>query len=45
MGKFKPVQSKKKKAGPMKSGVPCIILMISGMVLLLLLFYAVVKSK
>jgi hypothetical protein len=44
MGKFKPVQSKK-KAGPVKSGVPCIILMISGMVLLLLLFYAVVKSK
>ncbi|MCE5308929.1 MAG: hypothetical protein LLG20_14925 [Acidobacteriales bacterium] len=45
MAKFKPVQAKKKKAGPATSGIPCIILLISGMVLLLLLFYAVVKSK
>jgi hypothetical protein len=45
MAKFKPVQPKKKKVGPVKSGVPCIILMVAGMVLLLLLFYAVMKSK
>jgi hypothetical protein len=45
MAKFKPVQPKKKKTGPATSGIPCIILLISGMVLLLLLFYAVVKSK
>jgi len=45
MAKFKPVQAKKKAAGPSRSGVPCIILLISGMVLILMLFYAVVKSK
>jgi len=45
MAKFKPAHAKKKAAGPPRSGVPCIILLIFGMVLILLLFYAVVKSK
>lgn len=45
MAKFKAIREKKKSAGPAKSGVPCIILMVAGMVLLLLLFYAVMKSQ
>ena len=45
MAKFKAIRAKKKSAGPVKSGVPCIILMVAGMVLLLLLFYAVMKSQ
>jgi hypothetical protein len=45
MAKFRPIRGKKKDTGPVRSGVPCIILMVTGMVLLLLLFYAVMKSK
>jgi hypothetical protein len=44
MAKFRPIRAKKKNTGPAKSGVPCIILMVAGMVLLLLLFYAMMKS-
>jgi hypothetical protein len=45
MAKFRLARAKKKNTGPAKSGVPCIILMVAGMVLMLLLFYAVMKSK
>ena len=45
MAKFRLARAKKKNTGPAKSGVPCIILMVSGMVLMLLLFYFVMKSK
>lgn len=43
MGKFKPA-GKKTKPPPRPGAVPCVILVISGMVLLSLLFYSILKS-
>ncbi|MCC6857670.1 MAG: hypothetical protein IT158_03870 [Bryobacterales bacterium] len=43
MAKFKPAGKKKKDTAP-KGGVPCVIFLISGMILFLLLLYAVMKS-
>jgi len=45
MGKFKPAGTRKKTAGPARGGLPCIILLVSGMALLLVLFYMVMKSS
>lgn len=46
MSKFKPVRPKK-KAGPSQSlqAVPCLVLVIGIMVLLMLLFYFVLKGS
>ncbi len=45
MGKFKPARPKGSKAPPGKPGaLPCVVLVISGMVLLSLLFYLVMSS-
>ena len=45
MGKFKPAKPKGKK-GPGKPGaVPCVVFLISAMVLLSLLFYLVMSSS
>jgi len=43
MAKFKPAKAKK-KAPPARGAVPCIILLISGMALLFLLFWSILKS-
>jgi hypothetical protein len=43
MAKIKPARGKKKKkTGP--SAIPCFVLIITGMVLLSILFYAILKS-
>ncbi len=45
MGKFKPAKSKGKK-GPGKPGaVPCVVFLVSAMVLVSLLFYLVMSSS
>jgi len=44
MAKFKPARGKKKEA-PTRGAVPCLILLISGMALVLLLLYFVLKSS
>jgi len=45
MGKFKPAKPKGKK-GPGKPGaVPCVVFLISAMVLVSLLFYLVMSSS
>ncbi|MCW5980110.1 MAG: hypothetical protein KIT09_18655 [Bryobacteraceae bacterium] len=43
MAKIKPVKGKKKKESR-KSAIPCFVLIISGMALLSLLFYAILRS-
>lgn len=44
MVKFKPAREKKKKTpSGLRSGIPCLILMISAMALLMLLFYAILR--
>lgn len=43
MAKFKPVRPKKAKTPKVEGGVPCLILIISGMVLLFVLMYLVLK--
>jgi hypothetical protein len=43
MAKFKPVRQKAKKA-PAPGAVPCVILILTGMILLSLLFYFVLRS-
>jgi hypothetical protein len=42
MAKFKPARRKSRSAAP-RSGVPCVILVISGMVLVMLFLYYVMK--
>ncbi|MGH9661317.1 MAG: hypothetical protein ACRD96_22405 [Bryobacteraceae bacterium] len=44
MGKFKPAKGKAKSASP-RSGVGCLILMISGMALALIGVYLVLSSS
>ncbi len=45
MAKFKPAGSRKAKAPRSNRGViPCLILLVSGFVLIFLLFYAMLKS-
>jgi hypothetical protein len=44
MAKFKPVKAKK-KTPPARGAVPCIILLIGGMALLTLLFWAILRSS
>jgi hypothetical protein len=44
MGKFKPARPKGSKAPGKPGAVPCVIVVISGMVLLSVLFYLVMSS-
>lgn len=44
MAKFKAARGKAKIAAP-RAGVPCLILLISGLLLLSLLFYMMIKSS
>jgi hypothetical protein len=43
MAKFKPVRPKKDKKPPVEGGVPCLILIISVMLLLFVVMYLVLK--
>ena len=46
MAKFRPVKGKSKGAGTgAHSGIPCVILLVVGMFLVSLLFYAILKSN
>jgi len=45
MGKFKPARPKGKKAPGKPGAVPCVVFLISAMVLLSLLFYLVMSSS
>ncbi|MBI4874556.1 MAG: hypothetical protein HY822_07985 [Acidobacteria bacterium] len=44
MGKFKPAKPKGKKLPGKPGAVPCVVVVLSGMVLLSLLFYLVMSS-
>ncbi|HTT65975.1 MAG TPA: hypothetical protein VMG35_29195 [Bryobacteraceae bacterium] len=43
MAKFKPVRVKSKSSAPPQGGLPCVILLASGFVLVLLFLYFVMK--
>jgi hypothetical protein len=43
MAKYKPAGSKKKKKSNL-GAIPCLLLLVSGIILLSLLFYAILKS-
>jgi hypothetical protein len=45
MGKFKPARPKGKKVPGKPGAVPCVVFLISAMVLLSLLFYLVMSSS
>jgi hypothetical protein len=45
MGKFKLVRGKTKSASSNKGALPCLILILSGMALIGVLFYYVMKSS
>ena len=44
MAKFKPVRPRKKAAAPPPGAVPCVILIIAGIVLVMLFLYFVMKG-
>ena len=44
MSKFKPIRGKKKGTAKSQGAIPCVVFLISAMVLLLLLLYLVMKS-
>jgi hypothetical protein len=44
MGKFKPVRGKAKRAPAPQGGLPCVILVIVGMLLVMLFLYFVMKN-
>lgn len=45
MAKFKPARGKKAAPKKARGAIPCIIVLISGMALLILLFYAILKPS
>jgi hypothetical protein len=45
MAKFKPVRPKSKASVAPRAGLPCVILLLSGIGLLLLFLYFVLKSN
>jgi len=44
MGKFKPARAKKGRAGPPQGAVSCIVLIVSGMLLVMLFLYFVMSN-
>jgi hypothetical protein len=44
MGKFKPARGKAKRSSAPQGGVPCVILIISAMLLVMLFLYYVMKN-
>lgn len=45
MAKFKPAKGKRAAAPKARGAVPCIVFLVSGMSLLLLLFYYMLSAK
>ena len=45
MGKYKPVRAKAKSTPVPQGGLPCVILVIVGMLLVMLFLYFVMKSS
>jgi hypothetical protein len=44
MAKFKPAKGKSKVSTNPRAGLPCVILLISGMVLMMLFFFLVMRD-
>ena len=44
MAKFRPAGSKKAKPAPVQGGLPCLIIIISGMIIVALVLYFVLKN-
>ena len=44
MGKFKPARTKKNRIGPPQGAVSCIVLIVSGMLLVMLFLYFVMSN-
>ena len=44
MGKFRPSKGKKTKTAAPQAGLPCVILMILGMLLVMLFLYFVMRN-
>lgn len=45
MGKYKPAKAKSAAAPPqMKAGLPCIVFLVLGMILVMILLYEVMKN-
>ncbi len=44
MAKFRPARGKRKQPG-MRGAIPCIVFLLSGMALLMLLFYSILRSS
>jgi hypothetical protein len=45
MAKFKPARGKRKTASPPAAALPCVILILLGMVLVMLFLYFVLRSS
>jgi hypothetical protein len=45
MSKFKPAKGKSKRAPAPKAGLPCVILILAGLVLIMVFLYVVLKSQ
>jgi hypothetical protein len=45
MAKFKPVRAKAKSRGIPQGGLPCVILVIGGMVLVMVFLYFVMRTS
>jgi hypothetical protein len=44
MGKYKPVKAKSDAPPQMKAGLPCIVFLVLGMILVMILLYEVMKN-
>ncbi len=44
MGKYKPVKGKSDAPPQMKAGLPCIVFLVLGMILVMILLYEVMKN-
>jgi hypothetical protein len=44
MAKFRPAGSRKSKPAPVQGGLPCLVLILSGMVLVAIVLYFVLKN-
>ena len=44
MSKFKPARAKKRSAGPPQGAVSCIVLIVSGILLVMLFLYWVMRN-
>jgi hypothetical protein len=45
MAKFKPVKAKNKSTPRVQGGLPCVILLISGIILVMLFMYWILSSS